>query len=377
MSLKSAKADTPPLAAQLSRELEGEVLFDAFSRGRYSTDASVYQIQPIGVVVPRNRQDVLATIQIAAEHGVPLLPRGAGTSQCGQTVGEALVVDASKFLREVRSFQPPARTISVDPGIVLDELNRFLKPHGLFFPVDVSTSSRATIGGMAGNNSVGARSLHYGHMVDNVIGIQAVLADGEVLDCRPQGAVPPDSHSAIHHALPNSRGGNGQARSDSRSGNGQAQSDSRSGNGSGSDRLGVLSDSMRSLYERNADEIDRRFPKVARNVAGYNIDRLDREDMNLAELLVGSEGTLAWFQELELALQPIPAHKVLGICHFPTFRAAMESVQPHHPARPRRHRADRPDRTGTGRRDTGVQLEPAHVHPRVAGGSAAGGIRRG
>ena len=327
MSLKSAKADTSPLAAQLSRELEGEVLFDAFSRGRYSTDASVYQIQPIGVVVPRNRQDVLATIQIAAEHGVPLLPRGAGTSQCGQTVGEALVVDASKFLREVRSFQPPARTISVDPGIVLDELNRFLKPHGLFFPVDVSTSSRATIGGMAGNNSVGARSLHYGHMVDNVIGIQAVLADGEVLDCRPQGAVPADSHSGIHHAPPNSRGGNGQAQSDSRSGNGQARPDSRSGNGSGSDRLGVLSDRMRSLYERNADEIDRRFPKVARNVAGYNIDRLDRENMNLAELLVGSEGTLAWFQELELALQPIPAHKVLGICHFPTFRAAMESVQ--------------------------------------------------
>ncbi|MDE0373388.1 MAG: FAD-binding protein, partial [Rhodospirillales bacterium] len=293
-----------------------EVLFDAFSRGRYSTDASVYQIQPIGVVVPRTRQDVLATIQIAAEHGVPLLPRGTGTSQCGQTVGEALVVDASKYLREVRSFQPPARTISVDPGIVLDELNRFLKPHGLFFPVDVSTSSRATIGGMAGNNSVGARSLHYGHMVDNVIGIQAILADGEVLDCRPQGVAQPDSHS-----------GNGRARQNSRTGNGHARQDSRSGDGSGSGRLGLLTDRMRRLYANNADEIDRRFPKVARNVAGYNINRLGREDLNLAELLVGSEGTLAWFQELELALQPIPTHKVLGICHFPTFHAAMESVQ--------------------------------------------------
>ena len=294
MRPKPQIADTSPLAAQLSRELEGEVLFDAFSRGRYSTDASVYQIQPIGVVVPRSRQDVLAAIQIAAEHGVPLLPRGAGTSQCGQTVGEALVIDASKFLREVRSFQPPARTISVDPGIVLDELNRFLKPHGLFFPVDVSTSSRATIGGMAGNNSVGARSLHYGHMVDNVIGIQAVLADGELLDCRPRDAV---------------------------------QSDHGNGNGSGSDRLGVLTDRMRKLYTRNADEIDRRFPKVRRNVAGYNINRLGREELNLADLLVGSEGTLAWFQEIELALQPIPAHKVLGICHFPTFHQAMESVQ--------------------------------------------------
>ncbi|MDE0002349.1 MAG: FAD-binding protein [Rhodospirillaceae bacterium] len=305
MPLKSAKADTSSLAARLGRELEGEVLFDAFSRGRYSTDASVYQIQPIGVVVPRTRQDVLAAIQIAAEHGVPILPRGAGTSQCGQTVGEALVIDASKFLREVRSFQPSARTISVDPGIVLDELNRFLRPHGLFFPVDVSTSSRATIGGMAGNNSVGARSLHYGHMVDNVIGIQAVVADGEVLDCRPQRAAPPDSHS----------------------GNGHARQDSRDGDGSGSGRLGLLTDRMRRLYASNAEEIDRRFPKVARNVAGYNINRLGREDLNLAELLVGSEGTLAWFQELELTLQPIPAQKVLGICHFPTFRAAMESVQ--------------------------------------------------
>ena len=294
MRSKSHDADSSPLAAQLSRELEGEVLFDAFSRGRYSTDASVYQIQPIGVVVPRTRQDVLAAIQIAAEHGVPILPRGAGTSQCGQTVGEALVIDSSKFLREVRSFQPSARAISVDPGIVLDELNRFLKPHGLFFPVDVSTSSRATIGGMAGNNSVGARSLHYGHMVDNVIGIQAVLADGELLDCRPQGAVQPDR---------------------------------RNGNGAGSDRLGHLTDRMRQLHARNADEIERRFPKVRRNVAGYNINRLGRENLNLADLLVGSEGTLAWFQEIELALQPIPAHKVLGICHFPTFHAAMESVR--------------------------------------------------
>ena len=316
MQPKPRNAETSPLADQLSRELEGEVLFDAFSRGRYSTDASVYQIQPIGVVVPRSRQDVLAAIQIAAEHGVPVLPRGAGTSQCGQTVGEALVIDASKFLREVRSFRPPARTISVDPGIVLDELNRFLKPHGLFFPVDVSTASRATIGGMAGNNSVGARSLHYGHMVENVIGIQAVLADGELLDCRAQGT-----------ARLGRSNGNGPARSDRHGGNGAEQLGRRNGNGSGSDRLGLLTDRMRQLYAHNADEIDRRFPKVRRNVAGYNINRLGRDDLNLADLLVGSEGTLAWFQEIELALQPIPAHKVLGICHFPTFHQAMESVK--------------------------------------------------
>ncbi len=304
MPRKSPTSGTAPLAAQLSREIEGEVLFDAFSRGRYSTDASVYQIQPIGVVVPRRRQDVLATIQIAAEHGAPLLPRGAGTSQCGQTVGDALVIDASKFLCDVQLFRPAARTVLVDPGIVLDVLNRFLRPHGLFFPVDVSTSSRATIGGMAGNNSVGARSLHYGHMVDNVVGIQAVLANGELLDCRPQEV----GQASRQHG--NARGGKASG-----------------GNAVRNDHLGILTDRMRALHARHAEEIERRFPKVRRNVAGYNINRLGREDMNLADLLIGSEGTLAWFQEIELALQPIPAHKVLGVCHFPTFRAAMESVR--------------------------------------------------
>jgi FAD/FMN-containing dehydrogenase len=164
------------LAARLRRELEGEVLFDAFSRGRYSTDASVYQIEPLGVVVPRSDQDVVRTIQIAAEEGVPVLPRGGGTSQCGQTVAEAIVVDVSKHLDAVKDFDPEARRVTVQPGLVLDRLNAVLQPHGLMFPVDVSTASRATIGGMAGNNSCGARSLAYGTMRDNVAAIDAVLA---------------------------------------------------------------------------------------------------------------------------------------------------------------------------------------------------------
>ena len=283
-----------PLAAQLSRELEGETFFDALSRGRYSTDASMYQIQPIGVVVPRHKHDVLCAIQIAAEHGVPILPRGAGTSQAGQTVGAALVIDASKYLTAVSALEPGVRTVSVEPGIVLDTLNDVLQPHGLFFPVDVSTSSRATIGGMTGNNSVGARSLHYGHMVDNVRGIHAILADGEQLHFQASAASPAEG---------------------------------RNGRNFESDRLSNLVDQMRRLYERNVDEIARRYPQVARNVAGYNINRLGRENLNLSDLLVGSEGTLAWFQQVDLALQPIPAHKVLGVCHFPTFSAAMESAQ--------------------------------------------------
>ena len=136
------------LAARLRRELQGEVLFDRFSRGRYSTDASHYQIEPLGVVVPRTDDDVRAALALAREEGVPLLPRGGGTSQSGQTVGRALVIDYSKHLNRLVEINEIDGTCVVEPGIVLDELNRQLRQSGLWFPVDVSTSSRATIGGM-------------------------------------------------------------------------------------------------------------------------------------------------------------------------------------------------------------------------------------
>ncbi|MCP4471144.1 MAG: FAD-binding oxidoreductase [Gammaproteobacteria bacterium] len=175
--LRSRVGDSA-LARRLAREIEGEVLFDAFSRGRYSTDASIYQIEPIGVVVPRHQQDILCALQIAADEGIPVLPRGGGTSQVGQTVGTALVMDSSKYFNAVGEFDPAAGSIQVEPGLVLDQLNRWLKPHGLFYPVDVSTGNRATLGGMAGNNSCGARSIRYGNMVHNVNAIDALLADG-------------------------------------------------------------------------------------------------------------------------------------------------------------------------------------------------------
>ncbi|MFL2546175.1 MAG: FAD-binding and (Fe-S)-binding domain-containing protein [Candidatus Rariloculaceae bacterium] len=285
MLTKITREDAFALGRRLSSELEGEVLFDDFSRGRYSTDASMYQILPVGVVVPRHDEDARCAIRIAIEHGVPVLPRGAGTSQVGQTIGEALVIDGSKHLTSVGDLDTSERTIIVEPGIVLDALNEYLLPQGLFFPIDVSTASRATIGGMAGNNSVGARSLRYGHMVDNVLGIEALLADGDELN--------------FHADAVNGAGG----------------------------RMTALNAEMRNLYERNAAEIERRYPRVARNVAGYNINRLGSESPNLSDLLVGSEGTLAWFRKLKLKLQPIPEHKVLGVCHFPTFAAAMESAQ--------------------------------------------------
>src|SRR5437764_96247 len=169
---------SPRLEARLRRELQGEVLFDRFSRGRYSTDASIYQIEPLGVVVPRDREDVAAALQIAREEGVPVLPRGGGTSQCGQTVNRALVLDCSKYMQEVVALDTENRRVRVQPGVVMERLNAQLRPHKLWFPVDVSTGDRATIGGMTANNSCGARSIRYGNMVHNVRAIDAILADG-------------------------------------------------------------------------------------------------------------------------------------------------------------------------------------------------------
>ncbi len=278
-----------PLARRLRRETRAEVLFDSFSRGRYSTDASIYQIMPVGVAVPRSADDIRTAIAIAREEGVPVLPRGAGTSQCGQTVGAALVIDTSKHLRDIVSLDVARRRVRVRPGIVLDQLNAFLRPHGLFFPVDVSPANRATIGGMVGNNSCGSRSIRFGNMVHNVRSIDAILADGTEANF---GDVP--------------------------------------GNLAGldaPDRYIELIQSMRALSLRNAGEIDARIPKLLRKVGGYNIETVDAAGHNMADLLVGSEGTLAFFHEIELDLQPIPSHKTLGICHFPTFRGAMEATQ--------------------------------------------------
>ena len=285
----SPRAGDPALAARLRRELEGDVLFDAFSRGRYSTDASIYQIEPIGVVVPKNDQDIRRLVEIAADEGTPVLPRGGGTSQCGQTVAAALVVDTSKHLKGVLDFDATRCTIRVQPGIVLDRLNAFLKPHGLFFPVDPSTASRATIGGMAGNNSCGARSIRYGNMVHNVRAIDAVMADGSLWN-----------FTDVPASL---------------------------GELAGNRPYRELVSALRAMAVREAGEIDARIPKLLRRVGGYNIDTISGDGHNMARLLVGSEGTLAFFTAIELDLQPIPAHKVLGVCHFPNFHEAMEATR--------------------------------------------------
>lgn len=288
---KQPRTAAPELEQRLRAEIDGDVLFDQFSRGRYSTDASAYQIEPIGVTIPQSLNDVKKIVAVANETAVPILARGGGTSQCGQTVGEAVVMDVSSNLNKVLEFDPEERTVWVEPGIVLDHLNEYLKPHGLWFPVDVSTASRATIGGMTGNNSCGARSLHYGTMRDNVIAIDALLPDGSHMHF---GELPPsleDAGFSAHHL--------------------------------------ILAQNLLALGRQEAEEIDARFPKLCRRVGGYNIDALvpSNKPVNLAHLLVGSEGTLAYSTRIKLKLWPIPKHKVLGICHFPTFYQAMESTQ--------------------------------------------------
>jgi FAD/FMN-containing dehydrogenase/Fe-S oxidoreductase len=284
--------DTPPISrleTRLRREIKGDVLFDRFTRGRYSTDASIYQIEPLGVVVAKDKDDIATAIQIAREEGVPVLPRGGGTSQCGQTVNRALVVECSKYMQEIVALDTGARRVTVQPGVVMERLNARLRQHKLWFPVDVSTGDRATIGGMTANNSCGARSIRYGNMVHNVRAIDAILADGT---------------QAHFGELPGNFGDDVEP-----------------------ERYRALARDMRALHRREADEIDARIPKLLRKVGGYNIDMISDEGHNMANLLVGSEGTLAFFTEIELDLQPIPPHRVLGICHFPSFYKAMEATQ--------------------------------------------------
>src|SRR5882762_839273 len=171
-----ASADAE-LAAALTRELEGEVAFDEYTRHLYARDASMYSIMPRGVVAPRHADDVAAAVALAAEHGVPVLPRGAGTSLAGQTVGAALVLDLSRHMSRILELDPAARTARVQPGVVQDQLNRAAAEHGLMFGPDTSTSNRATLGGMIGNNSAGSGSVRYGMTIDHVQRLDVVLSD--------------------------------------------------------------------------------------------------------------------------------------------------------------------------------------------------------
>src|SRR6202051_115698 len=226
----------PGLERRLKAEVTGDVWFDRFPLGRYATDASHYQMMPLGVVAPRSVAEAERAIALARDEGVTVLPRGGGTSQSGQTVNESLVIDCSKYLDHVIEVDVADKRCVVEPGIVLDELNRRLKPHGFWFPVDISTASRATIGGMVGNNSCGARSLRYGNTRENVQSIDAVLADG-----------------SRAHFGPSARD---------------------LANIPASSPLHPLAQRLLALAAAQADEIEARFPQVQRRVGGYNLDTL-------------------------------------------------------------------------------------------------------
>ena len=279
----------PGLERRLKAELTGEVQFDRFSRGRYATDASHYQIMPVGVVAPRSVEEAERAIAVARAEGVSVLARGGGTSQAGQAVGESLIVDCSKYLTCILELDVKGARCTVEPGIVLDELNRQLEPHGLWFPVDISTSSRATIGGMAGNNSCGGRSMRYGTMRDNVISIEAMLADGTLAHF---GRIAGNANDVQAPLRP-------------------------------------LAAELLAIGAREAEEIATRFPDVQRRVGGYNLDALvpGRNNINLAHVLVGSEGTLAFSERIELKLSPLLGRRAVGACHFGSFRGAMEAAR--------------------------------------------------
>ncbi len=262
------------LYQSLKRRVQGEVRFDRASRLMYSTDASIYEIEPIGVVIPRTHEDVFAAVEIARDFQVPVLPRGGGTSLAGQTVGEAVVIDMSKHLNRVLEVNKDERWAIVEPGVVQEQLNLHLKPMGFLFGPDTSTANRATIGGMMGNNSAGSHSILYGKTIDHVLEMDVILASGEGRTLR---------EIKFDDAL--ARGG--------------------------------LEGRIADIVRTNRDEIDRRFPKIMRRVSGYNLDEFVRNGkFNLVKLVVGSEGTLATVHQAKVRIEPRPPATALCVVHF-------------------------------------------------------------
>ncbi len=284
--------DVEALRRDLEAQIDGDVRFDTVSRALYSTDASVYQIHPIGVVVVKSREDVINAVKLCRKYRCPLTMRGGGTSQAGQAIGPGLVVDTSKHFNRLLEVNAGDRWARVEPGIVLDELNSALRVHGLRFAPDISTASRATIGGMMANNSAGARSVIYGKTIDHVLEQHVVLSDGSLAWFRPLEGPALDAACA------------------------------------GSSLEAACYREVRDIARRHADEIERRYPKVLRRVSGYNLDAFVRDDrpFNLAKLIVGSEGTLGLVIEAKIALVPLPKAKAVLAIQFADLLEALEAT---------------------------------------------------
>ncbi len=268
----AARVDAAALEQALRASVEGEVRFDRVSRALYSTDASVYQIEPLGVVVARTSDDIVQTVRLCYQFRCPLTLRGGGTSQAGQAVGAGLILDTSKHLNRLIEVDPERRIARVEPGIVLDELNAQLRPHGLRFAPDISTASRATVGGMMANNSAGARSVLYGITLHHVVEQQVVLSDGTLAHFRDL------TPSELDEAC---RGDSLEARGC---------------------RV------VRRLASECSDEIERRYPKLLRRVGGYNLNEcaVPVRPFNVTRVMVGSEGTLGIILDATIRLVPLP-----------------------------------------------------------------------
>ncbi|MCH8076503.1 MAG: anaerobic glycerol-3-phosphate dehydrogenase subunit C [SAR324 cluster bacterium] len=288
------------LYSDLRMALSGEVRFDKLTRQLYSTDASMYQIEPLGVVHPRHADDMRAVVEIARKHALPVLPRGGGTSLAGQCVGRAVMMDLATHMNHILELNLEEEWVRVEPGVVQDQLNSYLAPHGYAFGPDTSTSNRATLGGMTGNNSCGARSIIYGKTLDHVLEADVILSDGS---------------RAIFGALDDS---------------------AREAKLRGEGLEGHIYREVLRIAEENRDEVAARFPKIMRRVSGYNLDEVLKEGpLNLAKLLVGSEGTLAVWSGLKLRIVPLPTMKALLVVHFPDMISAVESdalILEHHPS---------------------------------------------
>lgn len=283
---------TTDLEHDLRQVVEGEVRFDKYSRLLYSTDASIYQIEPVGVVIPRRTADVQAVIECANRYEVPVLPRGGGTSLAGQAVGRAIVLDFSNWMSRLLEVNQEELWCRVEPGLVQEELNTHVRPMGLLFGPDTSTSNRATLGGMIGNNSAGAHSIAYGKTIDHVIELTVLFSDG--------------SEVVLKNLTPF-----------------ELQEKAKANGLEGQIYREVL-----RLVDLHREEIEARYPKIMRRVSGYNLDEFVKEKaFNLARLIVGSEGTLATLVEAKMRLVPKPRFTALDIIHFDDLRAALDSSQ--------------------------------------------------
>ncbi len=280
------------LFTTLKNSLHGDVLTDEYSLGMYATDASIYQIKPIAIVLPKNIEDVKATLKIAYLNDITILPRGAGTSLAGQAVGESVILDFSKYMNAILEINEAEKWVKVQPGLVRDDLNTVLEPFGLHFAPDPATSSRANIGGMVGNNSSGTKSVLFGKTVDHVLEADVLLADGTPLHLENLSPTKYSEKTALQN------------------------------------KEGEIYRCFQSFINRHSEEIKERFPKVMRRVGGYNLDEFVYTDQwNLSKLVCGSEGTLATTLELKLNLVDLPKHKSVCVVHFTDVLEAISTVE--------------------------------------------------